>query len=161
MREKTMILKSSQAMNAFARQAAEKILKAHSGDKKGATVIGLEGELGSGKTLFTRAFARALRVKEKVPSPTFLIQKIYLLPRRRKDHAVFNMLVHIDAYRLQSARELLALGWRALSRDRQAIILVEWSDRVKKLLPEKAPRLLFVHTEKKNERRVTVKNFSW
>lgn len=99
-----------------------------------ARVIALSGELGAGKTTFAQALARALGViEEQVTSPTFIIQKTYPL-----EGQAFSTLVHIDAYRLEHSRELLALGWEELIQDPGNLIIVEWPERVADLLPKSA-----------------------
>src|SRR3989338_3678065 len=79
--------------------------------KSGATVVGLSGDLGSGKTSFVQGVANALGVSEHVTSPTFILERIYKLsvPKPSTYDLVpntFSHLVHIDAYRLDSASEL-------------------------------------------------------
>lgn len=95
-----------------------------------ATMIGLSGDLGSGKTTFVKAAAAALGVEQTVTSPTFVIEKIYKL-----EGQPFARLVHIDAYRLESSRELEALGFATLLEDPQNLIFIEWPERVKDVLP--------------------------
>lgn len=77
-----------------------------------ATVIALSGDLGAGKTTLTQELARQLGVTDTVISPTFVIMKEYAITR-----GPYTQLVHIDAYRLESAAELERLGWRDLLRD--------------------------------------------
>ena len=110
---------------------------------KGAAVVALVGELGAGKTTFVQGFAQALGVKERVLSPTFVLMKIYPLTRRR-----FRHLVHIDCYRLGSPADLLRLGFGELLKDRDLLILIEWADRIEKVLPAHAVRCHFTHGEK-------------
>src|SRR3954467_7628344 len=74
-----------------------------------ALVVGLYGNLGAGKTSFTQAVARELGVKDVVNSPTFVIEKIY-----ETAHPNFKRLIHIDAYRLEDARELQVLNFEEL-----------------------------------------------
>ncbi|MFA5841637.1 MAG: tRNA (adenosine(37)-N6)-threonylcarbamoyltransferase complex ATPase subunit type 1 TsaE [Candidatus Paceibacterota bacterium] len=100
--------------------------------EKRATVIGLKGDLGSGKTTFTKALAKKLGVADTVLSPTFVIEKIYKLPAGKP----FRHLIHIDAYRLDSAEELRALGWDEILSEPKNLIVIEWPERVKKLLPK-------------------------
>lgn len=100
-----------------------------------ATVFALYGDLGSGKTAFTKAVAAALGVPEVVTSPTFVIEKVYALA-----HPVFDRLIHIDAYRLEHSDELRALGWNDVVSDPKNLIVVEWADRVEDLLPEDTRR---------------------
>lgn len=95
-----------------------------------ATVIGLRGDLGSGKTTFVQALARALGLTEQITSPTFVIEKIYNLDGKR----VFKKLVHIDAYRLDNYQDLAKLNFRDLLIDESNLILVEWAERVSEIL---------------------------
>lgn len=119
-----------------------------------ARVVALEGNLGSGKTTFSQGFAKALGIKERVLSPTFVLMKVYALSRRTKKS--FRHLIHIDCYRLGSPRELLALGFRELLKDSGAIILIEWADRVKKILPKSTIRARFSYGKKPNERLISL-----
>ncbi len=95
-----------------------------------ATVIGLTGDLGAGKTTFAQGVARALGITDPVTSPTFVIEKIY-----RLENQPFKQLIHIDAYRLQSAHELRVLGFEEIVRDPSNLILIEWPEKVKEALP--------------------------
>ncbi len=92
-------------------------------DTKEATIVGLSGHLGAGKTAFTKAVAAELGVAEEVTSPTFVIMKIY-----ETTNARWPRLVHIDAYRLERREELEALRWEELVADRNNLILVEWPE---------------------------------
>jgi tRNA threonylcarbamoyladenosine biosynthesis protein TsaE len=97
-----------------------------------ATLVTLSGELGAGKTTFTQAVARALGVTDPVTSPTFVLEKIYVLPAGRQD---FRKLVHIDAYRLKSGSELKPLGFDEVMKDPGTLVLLEWPERVADALP--------------------------
>lgn len=103
-------------------------------------VVALEGNLGSGKTTFTQGFAHALGVRENVLSPTFVLLKIYPLKKKKFKH-----LLHIDCYRLASPKELLHLGIRDFFKDKDAIILIEWADRVRRIIPRHAIWISFRH----------------
>lgn len=100
----------------------------------GATLVTLSGELGAGKTAFTKVVARTLGVDEVITSPTFVIEKIYQLPTPQSD-AGFARLVHIDAYRLESGADLVPLGFDEIMRDLRTLILLEWPERVADMLP--------------------------
>ena len=117
---------------------------------KKAVVIGLEGELGAGKTTFVKGFARALGVKEKILSPTFVLHKIYKLKTTN-----YKLLHHIDAYRLKDHQELIPLGIKEILADPQNIIIIEWSDRVAKILPKKYIKIHIDHIEE-NIRKIRV-----
>ncbi len=88
------------------------------------TVIAYEGDLGAGKTAFTRGLARGLGVTERVTSPTYTIVNEYSgrVP-----------LFHFDMYRLGSAEELFDIGWEDYLT-RGGVIAVEWSSRVSEAL---------------------------
>lgn len=105
--------------------------------QKEATLITLSGELGAGKTAFTKAVAKVLGVEEVVTSPTFVLEKLYQLNGR----TTFKKLVHIDAYRLEKGTELSALGFDALMQDPQNLILLEWPEKVAEALPTPAVRI--------------------
>ena len=85
------------------------------------TVIAYRGDLGAGKTAFTRGLAKGLGVKESVTSPTYTIVNEYLGGRCP--------LFHFDMYRLGSEDELFDIGWEDYL-DRGGICAVEWSENV-------------------------------
>lgn len=101
-------------------------------------VILLEGEMGAGKTTFTRAFAQALGITQGVSSPTFVIVNVYPVPPRKDALA---RLVHIDAYRVTSDEDLEPLGWDQLFHSHtklaapDAIALIEWPGNIAHALP--------------------------
>ncbi len=108
-----------------------------------AMLVTLSGELGAGKTAFVQSAARALGVDETVTSPTFVLEKIYVLPG-----SSFKRLVHIDAYRLEKGSDLAPLGFDELMRDAGNLVLLEWPEKVADALPAPAMRLSFtVHPD--------------
>ena len=123
---------------------------------RGAVVVALSGELGAGKTTFTQGFARALGIKEKIQSPTFVLMKIYKLPGTRSK-LTFRHLIHIDCYRIHNPKDLLHLGLKDMLRDRDAIILIEWPERIKKIIPPDALRLSLGHGAGVHERNIHIK----
>lgn len=125
---------------------AEKIVRtvAENPSRSGATVLALYGDLGSGKTAFTKGVARALGIEAEVTSPTFVIEKVYAL-----DHPVFDRLIHIDAYRLVGADDLRVIGWDDIVRDPKNLIVVEWADQVEELMPKDVRRLRFAFVDEK------------
>ncbi len=102
----------------------------------GATVITLSGELGAGKTAFTKALAKALGVEEVITSPTFVIEKIYALSPLGGETPKFGRLVHIDAYRLEKGADLSALGFDELMKDAGNLVVIEWPEMVQNGLPK-------------------------
>jgi tRNA threonylcarbamoyladenosine biosynthesis protein TsaE len=92
----------------------------------GALVIGIEGELGAGKTTLVGGILAALGVTGAIRSPTYTLIEPY--------EAAGLQLYHIDLYRLNSAREVEALGIRDLL-DARAVLLIEWPSRGAGALP--------------------------
>jgi tRNA threonylcarbamoyladenosine biosynthesis protein TsaE len=95
------------------------------------TIIGLNGELGAGKTVFVKGIARGLNTKEEPNSPTFVIMNKYegRIP-----------LYHFDLYRISSAEELEAIGYEDYFYG-NGVTVVEWSDRVKEIFPDQTIRV--------------------
>ena len=111
--------------------------------KKKALVIGLIGELGSGKTVFIQGFVRALNLKQRVVSPTFVIIRRY------------KNVFHVDAYRIKSPKEIVDLGWKKIINNPENIILVEWAEKIKKILPKKYIKINFEHVDR-NKRKISI-----
>ena len=106
-------------------------------------VIALEGDLGAGKTVFTKGFARELGVKGAVNSPTFTILQIYdegKLP-----------LYHFDVYRLGSSEELLDIGAEEMLYG-DGVCVIEWADIVADVLPDDVLAIRLDYGEKEGER---------
>lgn len=98
-----------------------------------ATVLALHGDLGAGKTTFVQAIARVLGITETVTSPTFVVMKQY-----ETAQSDFTMLVHIDAYRIETVDEMRPLGFAQLLALPQTLICIEWAERISTLLPATA-----------------------
>lgn len=117
-------------MEELAEVARETLEMAEKAESSAAAVVGLRGDLGSGKTAFVKELAKILGVEETVTSPTFVILKLY-----GTRHPRFKRLVHIDAYRLDSADELVAIGWKDLVADPGSLIAIEWPEKVSEGIP--------------------------
>lgn len=135
--------KSSKETQAVARALAEEIVCSKLSFKQ-ALVIALRGDLGGGKTTFTQGFARGLGVRQTVLSPTFVLMKSYKLLATH-----YKRLVHIDAYRFEKPKEITILGWKELVSDNANIILVEWAERLGKLLPKDRIEISFEFVDEK------------
>lgn len=126
----------------------------HNGPRSQATVIAFEGELGAGKTTFIKAFAKAFGVREKITSPTFVLMCHYPIPSVNDG---FKLLIHIDAYRLKNHSELIPLGIEEITANPKNIVLIEWSDRVREILPSACIKIHMDHVAK-NERKIEIIN---
>lgn len=124
----------------------EIIQKVYSSNSGNATVITLEGDLGTGKTTLTQELARSLGVKENLISPTFVIMKKYDLPEQA-GVKVFKFLVHIDAYRLTKSEELWKLGFKEILEDKNNLIIIEWPENVPDCVPKNALRIKLSHLD--------------
>ncbi len=110
---------------------AKEILSLLAPNNAGATVVAVEGDLGAGKTTLTKALAHELGVAETVVSPTFVIAKFY-----PTNHASFDTLVHMDAYRIESLDELGPLGWETVLQQPRTLVIVEWPEKISDAIPE-------------------------
>jgi len=114
----------------------------------GALVLALMGGLGSGKTTFARAFAEALGVKEKIKSPTFIIfRKSNIKSQKSKSRYFYHFyhFYHFDVYRINNEKEILNLGWEEIISNPENIVLVEWADKIEKILPKNSIKINFKH----------------
>ncbi|MFA5157589.1 MAG: tRNA (adenosine(37)-N6)-threonylcarbamoyltransferase complex ATPase subunit type 1 TsaE [Patescibacteria group bacterium] len=85
-------------------------------------LIGLVGDLGSGKSAFVKGVAKFLGISKNVTSPTFVIMKNYKARSKK--------LIHIDAYRLENINDLNSLGFDELLSDDKNLIFIEWPEKV-------------------------------
>ena len=112
------------------------------------TVLTLNGDLGAGKTVFARGFARGLGVDEAVSSPTYTIAQEYALSNGRR-------LYHLDLYRISSAEAGLAFGVDEFFNDPKAYALVEWPGQIGDVIPDDAVRVFIRHLDE-NRREITL-----
>jgi len=118
-------------------------------DFKGAEVLGLIGDLGAGKTIFTQGVAEALGITEVVNSPTFVLMKVYNVSSQQR---AVSRLVHVDAYRLSNSQELKDIGLDEYLGRKDTIVVIEWADKVKELLPKNSMIIEFKLGENENQR---------
>lgn len=123
-------------LDTFAKHMAEEL--------RGGETLALEGPLGVGKTAFVQRLAKHLSVAEKITSPTFTLMHVHAAP-----HPHIRQLVHLDAYRLKSDAELVGLGVADYLGKENAVVVIEWADKVARLLPKQTRRLIFSHRGKK------------
>lgn len=115
-----------------------------------AVVLGLQGDLGAGKTTFLQGFAKGLGIEEVVNSPTFVIMKRFMIYDSR-----FKNFYHFDCYRLENPEEILELGFGDIIKDPTNIVAIEWPEKITKLMPKKNINIAFKHLEE-NTREVAI-----
>ena len=115
-----------------------------------ATIVALVGDLGAGKTTLTQEFAKEFGVRERVKSPTFILMSVYEVPPQKGCR--YRHVAHIDCYRLESPAELVHLGFATLLKDREALVVIEWADHIRALLPPHTVWIRMEHGTHKNER---------
>ena len=135
MRKQEFITKSARQTQKLAGQTLKDILNEN--ERKNAAVLALEGELGGGKTTFTQGLAEVFGIKEKILSPTFVIMKRFKIYDLRFKNGIEN-LYHIDCYRLEKPEDLAELGFNEILKDPKNIIVIEWANKVKSLIPQDA-----------------------
>jgi tRNA threonylcarbamoyladenosine biosynthesis protein TsaE len=125
------------------------------GKLKGGEIIALQGDLGTGKTTFTKALAKSLHIKKNLTSPTFVLMKVY--PVNHKPLAI-SQLVHVDCYRLDNVQELFYLGIEEYLNNPETVVVVEWADKIKKYL-QKFKKIIWlkIKIDKKNNRIFIIK----
>ena len=131
---------SEKETRAFGAKLAEKLSK--NGDKP--QVVLLIGDLGSGKTAFSKGFAGYFGVK-RVLSPTFNIVKSYKINKNG-----YSRLIHADLYRIKNSGELESLGFFQNLKEKGTIALIEWPEQAGKRLP--GIKIRFSHGGRENER---------
>ena len=125
------ISRSPKETQKIAADLARKVIKT----KKGV-VIALEGELGAGKTTFIQGFTKALGIKEKIKSPTFVLMKKYKIETRDKRRGI-KFLYHLDCYRVRDHKDLKISEFKDIIHGPHDIVLIEWAERVREILPKK------------------------
>lgn len=144
MKKNYLTKSSSQTKNLgeiFSKRLVKEKIPGHPRDQ--ALIIGLEGDLGGGKTTFLQGFARGLKIKEKILSPSFIILRKFQVPNYKLQTnskfqiSKFQIFYHIDCYRIEKPKELLDLGFKEIISNPQNIVAVEWAEKIKKILPKK------------------------
>lgn len=145
-----IVSKSLKETEDFAKKFLEEIFLRPK--QKEALVVALQGNLGSGKTAFTKCVAKILGIKNEITSPTFVLMKSY-----KFQVSGFETLIHIDAYRLGKGEELSYLGWKEIIKNPQNLIFIEWPENVAEVMPKKHIKINFEFVDE-NTRKIEVVN---
>ena len=130
MNTKNLTIKNEAAVIDFAENLMREILQS---EDALPCVIELVGDVGAGKTTFTKGLARGLEITEEITSPTFTISKVYENSRGQK-------LVHYDFYRLENPGIMVEDLFENL-QDPHTVTVIEWADTVSEILPANHLRL--------------------
>jgi tRNA threonylcarbamoyladenosine biosynthesis protein TsaE len=145
MKRQVFLSKNAEETKKFAGQIAKEVLAQKKG--KTASILALVGELGGGKTTFVQGLAGAIGIKERILSPTFVLLKRFAIVDTR-----FTDLYHIDCYRLDEPQELHGLELEKILANPNNLVVIEWADKIKSLIPKNAVWLEFewVAEDKRN-----------
>ncbi len=116
----------------------------------GGEVVCLYGELGSGKTTFTQGLAKGLGIKRRILSPTFIIVRHYPINRK-----LLKTFYHVDLYRIEKTKDSVDLGLNDWFYHKSNILVIEWPQRLGRLLPQKRIDIYFNYISE-NEREITI-----
>ena len=114
---------------------------------KGGEVITLNGRLGAGKTYFTKGIAKGLNITDTVVSPTFTLMQVY--EGRLK-------LYHCDMYRIISEEELYETDFFEALNDKKGVVVIEWADNIKNVLPDNLIKVTFTRKENPDLREISI-----
>ncbi len=117
---KTYLVKTEEETLRLAAEYAQKLT--------GGEVVLLNGNLGAGKSVFVRGVARALGVRNRITSPTFVLLKVYPIKNKK-----IKKLIHVDAYRV-SPEDLLAVGLSEYLNNPDTVVMIEWGEKLTKVL---------------------------
>ena len=113
------------------------------GQLKGGDTVCLTGDLGGGKTHFAKGIAKGVGIKETITSPTFVLMRVY----ERGDTL---SLYHLDLYRITDVKELELMDLDDIIGDERAIMVMEWPENVREIIPENAIWVTFKYIDNKS-----------
>lgn len=145
LRGKTFITKDFEETEELGEKFAKELT---SGD-----TVCLFGELGSGKTTFTKGLAKGLGIKSRIISPTFVLLRTYHLTTNNQQP--ISNLYHLDLYRLENQKEIEGVGLSELLEDKKAVVLIEWAEKIESLLPRFRWNISFEYVGE-NERKIVI-----
>ena len=143
-----IITKSPQETKNSAKFLFQEWLKKNKTGNSNCLVFFLGLVLG-GKPSFMQGLAEELGVKKIVNSPTFLVMKKYdSLKYKNKKYNLY----HFDCYRMSNYKEILDLGWEEIISEKNNIIVIEWSEKIEKVLPNKRLEIKFEFIDEKTRK---------
>ncbi|MBL7022023.1 tRNA (adenosine(37)-N6)-threonylcarbamoyltransferase complex ATPase subunit type 1 TsaE [Patescibacteria group bacterium] len=106
---------------------------------KGGEVVALYGDLGAGKTIFTKGLAQGLGYKKVITSPTFVLMKVY-----GPDNPQIENFAHVDCYRVDSSEDLYGIGFNDYLGRKDTVMAIEWAEKVQDVLQKSKSKIVKV-----------------
>ena len=135
---------------------ASKTLASQGDSLSRSVVLALYGDLGSGKTTFVQGLAKGLGIERRIISPTFIIVRSYKLKSQSANLKTttqnLKLFYHIDLYRIEDEKDLIGLGLEEIMGDPQNIVVIEWAEKMKDMLPKRRIDIYFEYLNDKKRR---------
>ena len=119
---------------------------------KNGQIFALYGDLGGGKTCFTKGLARGLGIKRRITSPTFVLMKVYNIKKGWLRH-----FCHVDAYRLKKPSDIIEVGLKEYLGRPDTVVAIEWADKLKKILKPYKKTVIKFSFAGLHERKIQIK----
>ncbi|HFC76838.1 MAG TPA: tRNA (adenosine(37)-N6)-threonylcarbamoyltransferase complex ATPase subunit type 1 TsaE [Candidatus Moranbacteria bacterium] len=115
-------------------------------DFQGGEIVCLEGDLGAGKTTFSQGILQGLGAEGPYTSPTFIVMKEYRIENNQIKNGKQGVkkIYHLDTYRVETS-DILDLGWNELVANKNNVIIIEWSEKIKEIIPDNSFWVKFKH----------------
>lgn len=139
-----LLSKSPAETTKFALNCARKL--------KGGEILCLIGDLGGGKTYFTKGLARGLGIKKLITSPSFLLMKVYKIKKGE-----IKNFCHVDVYRINNPKEIFDLGLKNFLNRQDTVVVIEWADKIKSILKPYKKIVLKLQFIDKNTRLINIR----
>lgn len=133
-------------------QETKQVAKVFAKKLKAGDIVALYGDLGTGKTTFVQGLAQGLGITKRILSPSFVFVRQYAVRNMR-----YANLYHVDLYRLEDEKRAEGLGLKEIFLNKNSIVVIEWADKIKKLLLARRIEINFSYGEGENQRRISVK----
>lgn len=144
--------------------ATQKIAEDLARNLRPGDFLAFYGNLGSGKTTFIQGLAKALGIKRRIISPTFIIVRTYEFKPKTKNLKFkpktqnANTFYHIDLYRTETKEDLLGLGLDQIVNDKTSVVAVEWAEKMGLLLPDERYEIILTDL-KEDKREIKIKKY--
>ncbi len=141
-------------------EETEKLGEEFAKNLKPQDIVFLIGELGSGKTTFTKGVAKGLGIESRVTSPTFVLMRTHRVSNQKSvnRNQKIKTMYHLDLYRLQTEKQSLDIGLSDIFEDPTGVTFIEWPEVGQNIVNKKVWKVTFDCLEN-DERKITINNF--